>query len=201
MKRLDEELARERYGRMGELLYILNIYRSSDDSFNAGDNSSTSMQGLSICMSQRTTTLDHTHNIGLSIKGRVEIALYSNSLRMKHLILDNLVVASCKQVIADILAEKGIEIAYLAVGSGNTQQVSDTSLEQEIARKLITMRSASMNQVKFDTFIDTLEMVEIWREIGLLSSDYRLVARALISPEINKDNNNTATISWSITIA
>lgn len=153
-------------------------------------------------MTQQTMTLDHTHNTGLSIKGRVEIALYTNSLRIKHLIIDNLVVTSGKQVIADILAEKGVEIAYLAVGSGNTQpQVSDTALEQEIARKVITMRSASINQARFDTFIDTLEIVGIWREIGLFSSDNRLVARALISPEINKGNNNTATISWSITIA
>lgn len=153
-------------------------------------------------MTQRIMTLDHTHNTGLSIKGRVEIALYSNSKRIKHLVLDNLVVATGKQVIADILAEKGVEIAYLAVGSGNTQpQVSDTALEQEIARKAITMRSANMNQARFDTFIDTLEMVGMWREIGLFSSDNRLVARALINPEMNKGSSNTATISWSITIA
>lgn len=46
VKRLSEELARERYGRRGELLYILNIYRSSDDSCNVSDNSSTSIVGV-----------------------------------------------------------------------------------------------------------------------------------------------------------
>lgn len=137
----------------------------------------------------------------MSVKGRIEITLYSNSERVKHLILDNLVVATGKQVIADILADKGVEIAYLAVGSGSTQpQVSDTALEQEIGRKAITMRSANMSQARFDTFIDTLEMVGLWKEIGLFSSDNRLVARALVSPEMSKSNSNTATISWSITI-
>lgn len=45
VKRLSEELARERYGRKGELLYILNVYRTSEDSCIASDDSSTNIAG------------------------------------------------------------------------------------------------------------------------------------------------------------
>ncbi len=44
VKRLSEEVARERYGRRGELLYILNIYISDgEDSVNIVDSSLTNI--------------------------------------------------------------------------------------------------------------------------------------------------------------
>jgi hypothetical protein len=45
VKRLSEELARERYGRRGEVLYILNIYvtNGEEDSVNTIDNTSTNI--------------------------------------------------------------------------------------------------------------------------------------------------------------
>jgi|GEM_PF-1201466 hypothetical protein len=45
VKRLSEELARERYGRRGEILYILNIYvaNGEEDSVNTIDNTSTNI--------------------------------------------------------------------------------------------------------------------------------------------------------------
>ncbi len=45
VKRLSEELARERYGRRGEILYILNIYvtNGEEDYVNTIDNTSTNI--------------------------------------------------------------------------------------------------------------------------------------------------------------
>ncbi len=44
VKRLSEEVARERYGRRGEILYILNIYISNgEDSVNVVDSTLTNI--------------------------------------------------------------------------------------------------------------------------------------------------------------
>ncbi len=45
LKRLSEEIARERYGRRGEILYILNIYSSNEDYIDVIDNTSTNLLG------------------------------------------------------------------------------------------------------------------------------------------------------------
>lgn len=149
-------------------------------------------------MTQQHMTLDHTHSV--TIRGRVEIRLYERNELVKSINIDNLVVNIGKQVLADIITEKGVNIAYVAVGSGTSQVTQgDTALQQEIGRKGITMKSTNGNQARFDTFFDTYEMNGTWREIGLISNDNRLVARTLLSNEINKTNSNTSTISWSIT--
>lgn len=148
-------------------------------------------------MIQHHMTSDHTHNI--TIIGRVEIILYKDNNIVNRINVNNLVVNIGKQVLADIITEKGASIAYVAVGSGTSQVTpNDITLQQEIGRKSITMKSTNGNQAKFDTFFDTYEMNGVWREIGLLSNDNRLVARVLLGNEINKTNSNTSTISWNI---
>jgi hypothetical protein len=147
-------------------------------------------------MIQHRMTLDHT----LNLKGSITIVLYENGMIVKSINVGNLIVNLGKQVFADIIGGKDVGISYIAVGRGDREVTpNDISLQQEIGRKNITMKSSYANQVRFDTFFDTYEMNGVWKETALISSDNRLVARALLSNTINKTSSNTSTISWVVT--
>lgn len=122
----------------------------------------------------------------------------------------NMVVTAGKSAIADALQgttenNKGI-ITYCAVGTGSTAPVeADTTLETELFRKLISVRSVTANAALFETFYTTSEANGTLAEAGLFGDDASasadsgtLFARVLISR--TKSANDTLTLRWTLTI-
>lgn len=116
---------------------------------------------------------------------------------------ENLVVLNGIYDILDLMVGQGALPSHIAVGTGSTTpQSGDTSLENEVYRTALTDSYRSGSQAIFSAFIDagsangyTLS------EVGLFASDGRMIARALISPSIQKDSSKTVTVDWVISLA
>lgn len=122
----------------------------------------------------------------------------------------NMIVDTGKTSLASALTgvtanNQGI-ITYCAVGTGTTAPTeSDTDLETELFRKLVSVRSSSGNVATFQTFYTTSEANGTLGEAGLFGDDASgtadsgtMFARVLISR--TKTSNDTLTLTWTITI-
>jgi hypothetical protein len=122
----------------------------------------------------------------------------------------NMVVTAGKNSIADALRgtitnNKGI-ITYCALGTGSTAPaLSDTDLETEIERKLVSVRSVSGNVATFETFFTTSEGNGALAEAGLFgdaatdtADSGTLFCRTAISR--TKTSNDTLSLVWTVTI-
>lgn len=122
----------------------------------------------------------------------------------------NMVVTTGKNSIADGLKgtetnNKGI-ITYCAMGTGGTAPTeANTSLQTELGRKLISVRSVSGNVATFETFFTTSEVNGTLLEAGLFGDDASATAnsgtlfcRVIISR--TKSSNDTLSLSWTVTI-
>ena len=125
-------------------------------------------------------------------------------------LVKNMFVTAGKNSIADALRgttsiNKGI-ITYCALGTGSTApDLADTTLETELDRKQISVRSVDGNIATFQTFFNTSEANGTLLEAGLFgdaASDTAdtgtLFARAAINR--TKSSADTLTLSWAITI-
>jgi hypothetical protein len=123
---------------------------------------------------------------------------------------DNMVVTTGKNSMADGLRgtetnNKGI-ITYCALGTGITAPAeSDTKLQTEIFRKLISVREVSGNVATFTIFFTTAEAVGSLKEAGLFGDNASgttdsgtLFCRVAINR--TKTSNDTLTLAWSVTI-
>jgi hypothetical protein len=122
----------------------------------------------------------------------------------------NMVVTAGKNSIADALrgtetSNKGI-ITYCAMGTGGTAPTeADTTLETELGRKLVSVRSVSGNVATFETFFTTSEVNGTLLEAGLFGDNASstansgtLFCRVIISR--TKSSNDTLSLSWAVTI-
>lgn len=148
----------------------------------------------------------------LPIKGSVEVIL--KDAKTGKIKFDehytNMFVTAGKNAIADALrgntvSNKGI-ITYCAVGTGITAPaLSDTKLQTELFRKLVSVRSATTNVALFETFYTTSEAIGTLKEAGLFGDDASgtadsgtLYCRVAINR--TKTANDTLTLRWSITV-
>lgn len=105
----------------------------------------------------------------------------------------------------DTSSNKGI-VTYCALGTGLTApDQSDTDLETEIARKLISVRESSANVATFQTFFTTSEGNGTLKEAGLFGDDASAVPGSgtlFCRANINrvKSSADTLTLSWAVTI-
>jgi len=123
----------------------------------------------------------------------------------------NTFVTAGKNSLAQVLREvenKG-KITYCAVGTGSTApELTDTTLEAEIARKLISTREQSEgaeNASLFTTFFNTAEGNGSLEEFGLFgdaataaADSGTLFARTLASRV--KSSSDTLTVGWTVII-
>lgn len=94
---------------------------------------------------------------------------------------------------------------YMAVGSGSTAPAAgDVKLQTETFRKLISIRSASLNVASFQTFFDTTEANGTIAEAGLFGDNATgttdsgvLYTHALLS--VTKTSSVTLTVTWTVT--
>lgn len=144
-------------------------------------------------------------------RGKVLIQLQNvHTGRIRQGLFDNMVVTAGKNAIADALRgttanNKGI-ITYCAVGTGTTAPaLADTTLQTEIARKLVSVRTVDGKTAVFQTFFTTSEGNGTLREAGLFGDDASgtansgtLFCRVAISR--TKSSSDTLTITWNVTI-
>ena len=121
----------------------------------------------------------------------------------------NLFVTAGKVSLASAMigtASKGI-ITYCSLGTGtNAPALANTTLQTEIFRKIVSVRSVSSNVATFQTFFTTSEGNGTLREAGLFGDDASgtansgtLFCRTAITR--TKTSSDTLTLNWAITIA
>lgn len=151
-------------------------------------------------------------NDALKITGKVKCILH-DTITGKDTITEytNIVVTVGKVAIARRLANvagvanEGI-ITYGATGTGtNTPTVADTTLQTEIARKLLSVRSNTNNIAVLRVFYNETESVGTLTEFGLFGEDASATAntgtmfnRLIIA--VTKTITQTLTIECQITI-
>lgn len=148
----------------------------------------------------------------LSIKGSVEVIL--KDAKTGKIKFDehytNMFVTAGKNAIADALRgntvnNRGI-VTYCAVGTGITAPaLANTTLETELFRKLISVRSATANVALFETFYTTSEAIGTLKEAGLFGDDATSTADSgtlfcRVAINRTKTANDTLTLRWGVTI-
>lgn len=122
----------------------------------------------------------------------------------------NVVVTTGKNAIADALrgtetSNRGI-ITYCALGTGLPAATeSDTTLDTEIFRKLISVRSVTDNVAQFETFFTTSEANGTLKEAGLFGDAASGTADSgtlFCRVQINrtKTSNDTLSLTWTVTV-
>ncbi len=153
------------------------------------------------------------YGLGESLKIVGEGYLELRNVHTGHVVREsfkNMFVTAGKNSLADALrgttsSNKGI-ITYCAVGTGtNAPALGNTTLQTEIFRKLISVRSVSLNVATFQTFFTTSEANGVLREAGLFGDDASgttssgtLFCRTNINR--TKTSSDTLTFTWSVTI-
>jgi len=151
---------------------------------------------------------------GIKIEGRiqfifenVETGIVRISKWYKNLITTAGVIAIARRLINEAaLANEGI-ITYGATGTGvSTPAIGDTTLDTELARKILSTTSRSSNVITLRTFFTTAESVGTLTEFGLFgeaatgaADSGTLFEHATIS-EV-KSNAETLTVEVQITIS
>lgn len=126
-------------------------------------------------------------------------------------IVKNLIVTAAKNAVALGLSGQGSgsgagQITYCAVGTSNTTPVvGDTSLNAELYRKLVSVRSVNNNVAQFQTFYNQNEANGTLKEAGLFGDaatttpgSGTLYAHTLI--DRTKSSSDTLTLTWSVTV-
>lgn len=114
-------------------------------------------------------------------------------------------VSMASALIGTTSNDQGI-ITYCALGTGSTApDLADTTLETEIVRKLVSVRSSASNVATFQTFFTTAEGNGSLREAGLFgdlatgtANSGTLFCRVAINR--TKSSADTLTLSWAVTI-
>lgn len=154
------------------------------------------------------------HDQNILIKGVLTLEFRNvKTGKIRRYTTHNMFVLYGKNAIAQRLSGQASvgDITYCAAGTGSTApDQSDTALETEIFRKLISVRSYSGNVATFQIFFTTSEANGSLAELGLFGNGVgrtasgtpgsgQLFCRSAISR--TKTSNDTLSISWALTIA
>ena len=102
--------------------------------------------------------------------------------------------------------DKGI-ITYMALGTGSTTpNASDTTMDTELFRKLVSIRTVSGAVASFRTFFNSSEGNGTLVELGLFGDDATSIADsgtmyAHVAINKTKTSSETLTVDWSATVA
>ncbi len=151
-------------------------------------------------------------NDSLKLTGEVLVEIHdakTGKLKSSQL-YKNLVVTAAKASIADALRGNQTngagQITYCAVGTSVTAPaLSDVALVAEIARKLVSIRSAAGAVATFKTFFNQSEANGVLKEAGLfggLATGTLDSGTLFCRTNINrtKTTSDTLTLTWRVTV-
>lgn len=107
----------------------------------------------------------------------------------------------------DIPANKKGTITYCALGTGTTAPAAgDTTLETEIFRKQVSVRSSTLGVARFRTFFNTSEANDTLKELGLFGDDASATADSgtlfcRLAIDRVKTSAETLTLDWEVSVA
>lgn len=149
----------------------------------------------------------------LKLKGELSLEFRNiKSGKVRKYVYKNMVVTAAKNAIAQRLSGNSSagEITYCSLGTGSTAPaLSDTQLQTELVRKLISVRSFSGNIATFQTFFTTSEGNGTLREAGLFGNANGVTASGTANSgqlycrtAINrtKTSSDTLTLTWTVTV-
>lgn len=114
----------------------------------------------------------------------------------------NLVVNSGLALMIDNMKVDTDHLTHIAVGTGTTTvSPSDTTLETEIFRKVISDIDTIVNVLTAETQIETTEANAIWKEIGMFTASSGGIMFNRINIDFNKTSSDTVKIKFTITIS
>lgn len=102
--------------------------------------------------------------------------------------------------------DKGV-ITYMALGTGaGSPSASDTTMDTELFRKLVSIRTVSGAVASFRTFFNSSEGNGTLTELGLFGDDASATADsgtmyAHVTIDKTKTSAETLTVDWSATVA
>ena len=120
----------------------------------------------------------------------------------------NLVVNNGLNLVRDLLGGNALPPSHIGVGTGTTPVVaSDSAIETEVFRSLITRRIPSPQSIRFQLFLGSGEangntlteagIIETGVQNGSAGDPGLLVARVVYSP-INKTSGLEVTYNWDL---
>lgn len=142
-------------------------------------------------------------------KGKVILLIGDKYGNFKDKIyVDNLITTAAKESFAKAFSgettnNQGIG-TYHAVGTGVTAPaLGDSTLQTELYRKLISVRSYSNNQALFQTYFTTSEAIGTLRELGLFGDNATATANsgtlfARVAINRTKTSNDTLTVLHTV---
>lgn len=137
----------------------------------------------------------------LEIVGNVELTLIKSSGDTTAIKVKNLIVTTGKNWITSrIIGSVSTPMSNMAIGSGaSIQTVTNTELQNESSRVMLTTNSLNNYITYFATFPPGAGVGEI-TEAGIFNSAISgiMLCRTTF-PAINKDVQDTLTITWTIT--
>lgn len=138
-------------------------------------------------------------NDDLKLTGHVSIALNDKVVQE----IPNLVVTAGKEWVADRMNNANTVMTHMAVGTSSTAPASgQTTLVSESARGALTSTTVTSNVIAYvETFAAGTATAAL-TEAGLFdaSSGGDMLARTTFSV-VNKGENDSMTITWSITVS
>lgn len=152
-------------------------------------------------------------NDKIKLTGQIEMVFTNvKTGKIRRYVYKNLVVTFGKNAIAQRLSGNGDagEITWCALGTGITAPaLTDTAMQTELVRKMISVRSYSGNVATFSTFFTTSEGNGTLREAGLFGvgvgrtpsstpGSGQLYCRAAINR--TKSASDTLSLFWTVTV-
>ena len=137
----------------------------------------------------------------ITIKGTVHVQHHRHGRLVREQHVHNLVTASGRNAIRDLMAGGTDHPAEMAVGTSSTTPVSsDTSLGNQVFRKDITQTTSGAQLVTFRVYLTSGEgNGSILREAGIFTTAGVLVARVVFDA-VEKSSSDTLTIAWSLSL-
>lgn len=152
------------------------------------------------------------YNIEMKLVGNVKII--KENVKTKEVEIRELHNISCtagaESLVARMVGAERGQVTYFAVGTGavtggDVPAVGDTTLETELFRKQISVRSSSGTTASFRIFFNTSEANGSITEIGLFGDNASAAADsgvlfARAAESITKTDSETLTIDWSLDV-
>lgn len=143
-------------------------------------------------------------NDSLKATGHLDITLYDANRNVKQKIsIPNLVVTVGKNLIANrLISNTDPVMSHMAVGTSNANLVSaNTALALELTRVALTSATRSGNVVTYVADYAAGVGTGALVEAGILnaSSNGTMLCRTTF-PVINKEESDSLTINWNVTI-
>ncbi len=140
----------------------------------------------------------------IKVTGALKIKVFDSSKKLVQAIeIPNLVVSTGKAYIADRMVNAPAVMSHMALGTGNTPAViAQTALETELARVALSGSAVVDNTVTYTATYGPGTGTGELKEAGIFNdvTGGTMLCRTVFNP-INKNPNDSMTISWVITIS